>query len=379
MAATRVRIAHLITGGEMAGGQAVALRLARAARDRGDDVFFVSPTTGSFAAMAAADGFAVELVDVSRTIRLVGAARLRRLLRRRDVDLLHTHVHLAAAVLGRVAARSAGCVVVSHLHIENHLRRSRIARVPLVALDNSTARLCARLIAVSDATRGAFERQGFPSQLLETVPNSVDLTRLAVPPQDLRQELALAPGSLILGHVGRLAPVKGQRELLHAFAAIRTRHPDAHLVLVGSDDERGGAYATELEAYARDLGVADAVHLLGFRSDALGIVSELDVLVLPSTIEGMPLVVLEAMALGTPVVATAAGGTPEAVDDGGTGLLVPVGDVNALAAALDRLLADALLRDELGRAARTRIAAHFDARHHDRRILEIYDEAVGRR
>jgi glycosyltransferase involved in cell wall biosynthesis len=378
--ATAVRIAHLVTGGEVAGGQAVALRLARAARARGDDAFFVSPTTGAFTAAAAADGFTVELVDVSRTFRLAGAVRLRKILRRRHVDVLHTHVHLAAGVLGRLAARSAGCVVVSHLHIENHLRESSAARFPLVALDNATARLCARLVAVSEATRAAFERQGFPSRLLETVPNSIDLAALeSVAAVDLRRELALSPDSLLVGQVGRLAPVKGQRDLLGAFAAIRERHPGAHVVLVGSDDERGGAYAAELEADARDLRVADAVHLLGFRTDALGVMRAFDALVLPSRIEGMPLAVLEAMALATPVVATAAGGTGEVVDDGRTGLLVPVDDAEALAKALDRLLADAGLRDELGRAARIHVAANFDARVHDRRILDIYDEAVARR
>ena len=137
-----MRVAHLVTGGELAGGQAVALQFAIAAREAGHEALFVSPTPGELVDRAAAEGFATEHVDVRRTTRLRGAARLARVLRRRDVDLLHTHVHAAANVLGRIAARASGAAVVSHLHIENHFRPSRLARAPLVGLDNATARLC---------------------------------------------------------------------------------------------------------------------------------------------------------------------------------------------------------------------------------------------
>jgi hypothetical protein len=167
-----MRIAHLVTGGELAGGQAVALQLALAGREAGHEAIFVSPTPGELLDRAAAEGLATELVDVRRVIRLGGAVRLARVLRRREVDVLHTHVHVAANVLGRVAARASGASVISHLHIENHFRPSRLARAPLITLDNATARLCSRLVAVSDATRLAFERQGFPTRLLETVHNA---------------------------------------------------------------------------------------------------------------------------------------------------------------------------------------------------------------
>src|SRR5439155_12588372 len=121
-ATTGMKIAHLVTSGELAGGQAIALRLARAARDAGHEPLFVSPTSGAFLDEAAEDGFGTELVDVGRTYRLGGAVALTRLLRRLEVDLLHTHVHAAASILGRVAAKAAGAAVVSHLHIENHFR-----------------------------------------------------------------------------------------------------------------------------------------------------------------------------------------------------------------------------------------------------------------
>jgi L-malate glycosyltransferase len=364
-----MKIAHLVTGGELAGGQVIALQLAIAAREAGHDALFVSPTPGELVDRAAAVGFATELVDVRRTTRLGGATRLARVLRGNSADVLHTHVHAAANVLGRLAARASGVAVISHLHIENHFRPSRLARAPLVGLDNATARLCARLVAVSDATRLAFERQGFPSRLLETVHNGVDATALnAASPVALRAELGIPDGDLLLAHVGRLAPVKGQRELIEALRHLG--RDDVHVVFFGRDVERGGAYGAELERLAEGLNVRFA----GFRADAAAGLAEVDALVLPSWIEGLPLVVLEAMAQAKPVVATAVGGTPEAVLDGETGLLVPARDVPALASALERLLGDDDLRRRYGEAGRRRVDAHFAASAMTQRILEIYDE-----
>jgi glycosyltransferase involved in cell wall biosynthesis len=364
-----MRIAHLVTGGELAGGQVVALQLATAARDAGHDALFVSPTTGEFVDRAAAEGFETELVDVRRTTRVRGALRLARLLKQRDVDVLHTHVHVAANVLGRVAARGVGVDVISHLHIENHFRPSRLARAPLVGLDNATSRLCARLVAVSEATRLAFERQGFPGRLLETVHNGVDAAALnAAPSVALRTELGVPERDLLLVHVGRLAPVKGQRELIGALRGLGRN--DVHVVFFGLDMERGGAYGAELERLAEGVNVRFA----GFRADAAAALREADALVLPSWIEGLPLVVLEAMAHAKPVVATAVGGTPEAVVDGETGVLVAPRDIPALTSALDRLLSDEDLRRRLGEAGRRRVEQHFPSSAMTRRILEIYDE-----
>jgi glycosyltransferase involved in cell wall biosynthesis len=370
-----MKIAHLVTSGDLAGGQAVALRLAHAARSAGHDAVFLSPTQGPFLVEAARDGFPVSLVDVARTYRLRGALKVARLLHREHVDVLHTHVHVAANILGRAAGRAAGTAVVSHLHIENHFRRQRLARQPLVALDNATARLCARILAVSDATRLSFERQGFPAARMETVYTGVDATALAASPAaGLRRELGLGPEAVVIGQVGRLAPVKGQRELLEAIARLLPRHPSLHAVVIGEDLETGGAFRLELEELAASLGIAGAVRFAGFRADAAATLPEVDVLVLPSWIEGLPLVVLEAMAQARPVVATAVGGTPEAVVDGETGLLVPPHDVDALTAALERVVTDETLRRRLGEAGRARVRERFDAGATERRVLEVYDE-----
>ena len=146
-------------------------------------------------------------------------------------------------------------------------------------------------------------------------------------------------------------------------------------MLVGRDLEQGGEYQRDLEVEAERRGVRDRVVFAGERAadDVLG---ELDVVALPSWTEGLPLVVLEAMAHARPVVATPVGGTPEVVLDGETGLLVPPRDPRALAAALQRLVDDADLRRRLGEAGKRRAVERFSAGAMTSRMLELYDEVA---
>ena len=356
----KMRIVHLLIGGDVAGGQLVALRLARAARARGDEVAFVAPERGAFTELAAREGFPVDVLPLRRSFQLVAAWRLARLLRRRRADVLHTHTLAAANVLARLAGAAAHVRVISHLHIENHFRPA--TRFALARLDNATARLAARLVAVSEDTRRAYERQGYPRGRIEVVYNGVELPANG---GYRRNDPAR------IGEVARLCDVKGQRELLQALA----RLPEARLVLAGRDLEHGGAFQDELERESERLGVRERVEF-GFHDDVPALLETLDVVALPSWTEGLPLVLLEAMARGRPVVATPVGGTPELVTDGETGLLVPPRDPEALAEALRRILDDPGLARRLGEAARARVAERFTASEQERRMLEIYDDVV---
>jgi len=364
-----MRIVHLVIGGDLAGGQAIALRLAKAARDRGDDVAFVAPEPGPFVDLVRAEDMPVHLLQLRRTYQLRQALRLARLLRREGADVLHTHTLAAANVLGRTSGRLAAVPVISHLHIENHFRPA--TRPLLRSLDNATARLCARLVAVSEKTSHAYERQGYPRGRIEVVYSGVELDGRGTV-SDLRSELGIPHGVPLVGEVARLCDVKGQRELIEAFASL----PEARLVLIGVDLERGGAFQEELEREAERLGVRGRVVFAGRRTDAAELLGQLDVVALPSWTEGLPLVLLEAMARRRAVVATPVGGTPELVVDGETGLLVPPRDPDALAVAIRRLLADPGLRTRMGDAGYRRVAERFSADAMCRRVLELYDEVV---
>lgn len=355
----------------------VALALLRAARARGDAVLVVSPTPGEFVDLLAREGVPVRFLDVSRTFRLGDAWRLARLLRRERVDVLHTHTALSANVLSRVAGRLAGVPVISHMHIENHFRPQRLARAVHRLLDNATARLCARILVVSEDTRRSLERQGFPPGLMLTVHNGIDADSVAAArAEGIRASLGVPEGAPLVGEIGRLCEVKGQRELIEAVAALAPRHPDLQLVLVGRDLERGGAYQELLEREAERLGIRERVVFAGYRPDVGAVLGALDVVVLPSWIEGLPLVALEAMAHGKPVVATPVGGTPEAVVDGETGLLVPPRDPGGLAAAIESLLADPDRARRLGEAGYRRVRERFSHEAMVARVLEVYDEVA---
>jgi glycosyltransferase involved in cell wall biosynthesis len=369
-----MKIAHLVIGGQVGGGQLIALRLARGAQQRGDDALVVSPSPGPFLELAAGHGIATRVLPLGRSFDLRGAWRLSRLLGGEQADLLHTHTMLPGAVLGRLAGTVARVPVVSHVHTAPYFNPRRPIRAAQRALDNLTVRLCARVVAVSEDTRAALERQGYPAERIVVVPNGVDLENAGA--TGFRAELALPADAFAVGHIGRLNPDKGQRELIEALAALAD---GSFAVLIGGDHETGGAYERELAALARRVGVAERVRFVGPRADAAAAIAELDVLALPSRIEGFPLVLLEAMARGKPVVATPVGGVGELVVDGETGLLVQPGDVGALAGALRRLRDDPDLRARLGEAGRDLVAHRFSADAMVERVLEVYDEiAAGR-
>jgi glycosyltransferase involved in cell wall biosynthesis len=356
-----VRIAHVVIGGDVAGGQVVALRLARGARDAGHDAVFVSPSEGPFLGLVRAAGFRAHVLPVAGALDVGASVALARLLRREGVDIVHTHGHLAVNVVGRVAGRLAGAAVVSHMHIENAFRAGRGRRLQ-VALDNATARLCFAIVAVSDTTRSELVRQGYPAERLVTVHNGVE-------PAVEVEPVRLAEGPTVV-EVARLARVKGQQTLLEAIVDV-----GASAILVGRDLEQGGAYEAELRARAERLGVDGRVVFAGYRDDVSALLAGCDVFCLPSRSEGLPLVVLEAMAHGKPVVATAVGGTPELVRDGETGLLVPPGDASALAAALRSLIADPERAARMGAAGRRRVLDEFGAAAMVERILGLYEGA----
>lgn len=352
----------------------VALQFARVARRRGDRVLFVSPTSGAFTDLVEAEGMEVVLIDVSRTFRLTGAWRLRSLLRRVDADVLHTHPQLAGNILGRLAGALAGVAVVSHIHAENFFRPQRQIATVHRLLDNATARLCARILVVSDATRAALAAQGYPQDRLETVHNGFDGTSVSADSAEaIRRELALPTDAVVVCTVGRLNAMKGQREVIEALARLSG---DSHLVIAGEDAEQGGAFASELHRLAEDIGVGGRVHLLGYRGDVPAILAAADVFVLPSWAEGLPMVVLEAMAAGLPVIGTRIGGIPELVVDGVTGVLVAPRDVTALTEALELLVTDEGERRRLGTAGRSRLEREFTERAASERVLAVYDEVV---
>ena len=231
---------------------------------------------------------------------------------------------------------------------------------PRRVIDHLLCRCTDRIIAVSRPVKDSLVSVCRVSpDKVRVIENGLNLERLRIKISrtDKLRELGLPADARLIGIAAALTPKKGHRYLLSAVARIMPRYPDLYLLLMGE-----GELLEELKEMVRAKGMEGRVRLLGSRSDALEIISLLDVFVLSSTREGLSIALLEAMALGRAVVITAVGGGVEVVENGVTGLLVPPADPEALAEALERILADPELGARLGRAAEKRIRSRYDIR-----------------
>jgi len=299
------------------------------------------------------------------------ALRLARWLRRERIEVVHAHL-FDASILGMIAAvlaRTPVRIVTRH-HGELH----HLLRKPLhVFVDRLAARLAHRVVAVSQANRQMLiEQEGVPPSKIEVIHNGILLERFEEAARHsaaaIRQGLGLT-GEIVLTVPGRLSWQKGQRQVLAALPAISLAISQRIvLLLAGEGPDKG-----QLELEAVRLGVRERVLLLGFRDDLPRVLAASDAVVLPSLMEPFGQVLVEAMAVGFPVVATATAGPAEIVTDGVDGLLVPPGSAERLAGAVIRLLNDSALADRLVSAGRRR-AAEFDIRRIASRHELLYRE-----
>lgn len=366
------RILHVVISGEMAGGQKVCLEIVKDRLLLGDDVVVVAPAEGPFT-KECAGLVPVEFLRSGRLWDLWRVPQLIRFIRRTRADLVHTHVMVPGNVLWRLACRMTRVRLLNQVHAENYFGRNG-AKAKLVRwLDTWTAQWADCFVAVSHHTAATLIRQGYPRERVREIYNAVPWE------EELPHERDGArPRKQVIGCVARLAESKGQRELIRAFSGLAAKHPEAVLWLVGKDQQTGGRFETEVRSLTRDLGVESRVVFCGHHEDVRPLMQQMTTLVLASLTEAFPVVLLEAMSLGVPVVATAVAGVPEIVMDQETGLLVPSGDVGALAVAIDRLLSDTKLARSLGERGRQSVTSRFTKDKMLGEMRAIYSELLGR-
>lgn len=299
----------------------------------------------------------------ARVARFVVALRAAR------PDVFHAHLNwplacrygLVAAVLARVPA----VVATEHLFREIPWRRSILVQQIISAGVDRYIAVC------HEVARRLRQTLRFPARKVQVVRNGIPLAPFERPANPaLRATLAGATGRPIVLTTARLNEQKGHGYLLTAAVLV----PEATFVLAGD-----GPHRAMLEARARALGLESRVVFLGYRQDVPDLLASCDLFVLPSLFEGLPLSVLEAMAADRPVVATAVGGTDEAVIHGQTGLLVPPADPAALAAAIRTVLADPALAHRLAAAGKAQVHREFAVAGMVRRVTHIYDELLDSR
>ena len=362
-------IVHVLSSYGVGGQERVALDLAIGQRARGHRVGVISlapPPDGAMAEELSRAG--AEVGRVPKKIRGVDPAlviRLARELRARKADVVHTHNPMPL-IYGIPAARLIGAAAIHTKHGKNPSGRAN------QMLRRAAAQLAHAFVAVSDTTAvQAREKHEMPEGRLHVIPNGIRLDRY-VPDSEARAALRVELGlgdAWVVGTVGRLDSFKNQALLVRAMAPLLSS--SVRLVIVGEGDAR-----PEVEAANKELPDPKWVVMTGRRMDVPRVIHAFDVFALSSTTEGLPLVVPEAMAASLPIVATAVGGLPDVIDEGETGLLVPV-DQTALTDALRSLETNRELARAMG--ARGRVIA-LERYSHDRMVdhyLELYRQARG--
>jgi glycosyltransferase involved in cell wall biosynthesis len=291
-----------------------------------------------------------------------------RLLRSGEVDVLHAHKfgpNLWATTLARLARVP---VVIAHEHTWAFRRRS-----PRALLDRwLVAPGCDVLLAVSELDRERMHTiERIPPWRVRFLPNGIPAPVVDGDAAGVRAELAIPDGVPLVGAVGVFRAQKDFPTLLRAHARLLERQPAAHLAIVGYGPEQAA-----IERLVGELGIGERVRLTGLRNDAVRIASAFDVAVNCSLFEGSSLAIMEFMALGRPIVATAVGGTPDLLGHGEAGVLVPSAEPVALGDAIAGLLDDPQRAAALGERARERQRACYDVDVQARRLQELYEELL---
>lgn len=349
-AAVPVRIAFCITDLDPGGAERALARLVTGLdRGRWEPRVFCLSSGGALADELQAAKVPVVCFGARRWNHVPVLLRLSRELKRFRPAILQTflyHANLAGRIAGRMARIHT---IVSGIRVAEKRSRARLW------LDRWTNRLVRLNVCVSRAVAAfSAEQSGLAAEKIVVIPNGVDVPRFAgAAPADL-SGLGIPPGSRTLLSIGRLDPQKGLGDLISAAALIIHRFPDAHFLVVGEGPER-----SRLDEMIREQGLAERVHLAGWRADIPELLAAGTALVLASHWEGLPNVILEAMAAGLPVVATRVEGTDELVIDGQTGLVVPPRSPNDLAESIEKLLLDPAAAKVMGQGGQQRAKSEF--------------------
>ncbi len=355
-------------------------------KERGWDVH-AAASPGEYVAAIERSGIPFHSVPTTRRLTpisdLVSLVRLVALFRREKFDAVHVHTP-KGSFLGALAAGIAGVPVRFYtihgfyFHPDMPKAKTYFYRF----FEFMTSRLVHRAFAVNSEDRQTAIGLGYyhPDKIT-FIGGAIDLTRFdrsQYAPnrrEEIRRSLGLSPGHLVVGFIGRLVREKGVMELFEAFKRLRVRYPSARLLVVGPlDPEKKDAVVPEV---AKEFGIWDAVVFTGMRLDIPELLSAMDAFVLPSYREGFPRSVMEASAMGVPVVTTNVRGCREAVEDGKTGIVVPVRDAARLEEAIGRLLSDPRSARAMGETGRRKALSEFDETKKFRIIRDAYLSHLG--
>jgi len=367
-----MRVVHIIKVIRIAGAEQHLITLLGGLRNQHIDarmILLVEPQNPmqNYIEALNAQGVPVQPMVIRHHADVTIIPRLKQALEALAPDIVHTHL-IHADLYGTLAAKWIGVPVISSRHNDDAFRY----RAPVRLVNRTLWRMTTAGIAISDAIKDfSIKVEGAsPKQMhrihygLDTSIKPLDRTGMK---KKLITELKLPADAQLVGMVCRLIEQKGVRYGLDAFIQLADSFPKAHLLVAGE-----GSLRPELEAKTQTAGLSSRVHFLGWRSDASALMAALDILLAPSLWEGFGLVLLEAMAQQTPIIASRVSAIPEVVVERETGLLVEPRDVNGLKEALSELLRDAALRQHMGLMGRDRLETAFSATRMVNETIEVY-------
>jgi len=359
---------HIDTARTWRGGQNQVLLTVNGLRGIGQRASLVAHPEGELRRRAQ-EGLDLIPIVPRTEIDLSAAWRLSRVVKRLRPDIVHAHdahgTAMASLGLSFGPPTPTPALIVSR-RVDFHLNRNSFSRWKHRQVD------C--FIAASEAIRKMLIADGVPSERTTTVHEGIDLEHvLAAAPVNVHEAFWLPHGAPVVGNVAALVPHKGQRHLIEAARLVVREIPETRFVIFGEGDLRD-----QLERQVREHRLEKHVLLPGFRMDVLGCIKGLDLFVMSSVTEGLGTSLLDAMACSRASVATRAGGIPEIVEEGRTGVLVEPRDHSAMAREIVHLLKDDGLRQRMGEAARARVAERFTVERMVEGTAAVYESVAGR-
>jgi glycosyltransferase involved in cell wall biosynthesis len=368
-----LRILQISSAQALGGGEKHLADLTHALSARGHDVSVAvrhgSPLIG---ALGLLPKDRILTLPLRNALDASSAMELARIVRRRQIEIVHAHMARDYPLSAFATRRNHGARLILTRHV-----MFRLSRMHAVTLSNA-----ARVIAVSGAVARRLLEQGlFAPDKIAVVKNGIDVerfekARLSFQHPDFCRRMRLPANSLLVGTVGELTKLKGQEVFLRAAALVRERFANVHFVVAGQDTSRSQEHLTSLRKSIKELDLEDCVYQFGWLDDIAQLYCGLDVFVSASQSESFGLAMVEAMASGTPVVATTTDGAREIIEDGVTGLLVAIGDIASLAKAVIELLEDGERRQRLAITAQARARERFSLERMVSETERVYRDAL---
>ena len=352
----------------LGGGEKHLADLANALARRGHDVFVaLAPSSPLLSELPAVPKDNIVELRMRNAFNVANALKLAQFAREHQIEIIHAHVardYPLAAFVGR----RAGAQLVLTRHVL--FAMSRIHRL--------TLRRTARVIAVSQAVAdGLREQEIFDPDQIVLIHNGVDIDRFALGKEQATKE-EQSSKRLRVGMIGHLAPIKGQEDFIRAAAVVCGLRGDVDFVIAGEDKSHGGEHRRNLERLIEELDLGEQISLIGWVDDVARLLPTFDLFVSPSRSEPFGLSIVEAMAAGTPVIATVSEGAREIIEDDRTGKLVPIGEVEALAKAIGALLSDREERNRLRENAERVVRERFSLDRMVEATEKVYEQVLGR-